>query len=140
MCESRCPPETRTSRAARREPRASRAARFCDGRPSDRCVLPFFAEPPARRDAARTRVAPRAIDGLRPAAILHAVRAPAAIVPLLLATVLASGSAGAQELGAGSQAPPFALPGSDGEVHRLSDHVGERGVVLAWFPKAFTPG
>ncbi len=40
----------------------------------------------------------------------------------------------------GDPAPPFALPGSDGRVHRLSDHLGRRVVVLAWFPKAFTAG
>lgn len=46
----------------------------------------------------------------------------------------------AGELAPGDPAPAFALPGSDGEIHRLADHVGKRGVVLAWFPKAFTPG
>lgn len=40
----------------------------------------------------------------------------------------------------GAVAPPFELPGSDGSVHRLSDQVGKRTVVLAWFPKAFTGG
>jgi peroxiredoxin Q/BCP len=37
-------------------------------------------------------------------------------------------------------APPFELPGSDGKTYRLSDFVGRRAVVLAWFPKAFTGG
>ncbi len=41
---------------------------------------------------------------------------------------------------AGDPAPAFELAGSDGKTHALSDHVGKRGVVLAWFPKAFTPG
>ena len=36
-------------------------------------------------------------------------------------------------------APPFSLVGSDGKTHKLSDYKG-RGVVLAWFPKAFTGG
>jgi len=40
----------------------------------------------------------------------------------------------------GDTAPPFALPGSDGAMHSLSDHAGKRTVVLAWFPKAFTGG
>jgi len=44
------------------------------------------------------------------------------------------------ELAVGDLAPGFELKGSDGRVHRLSDHIGRRGVVLAWFPKAFTPG
>ena len=39
----------------------------------------------------------------------------------------------------GDQAPEFALPGSDGKVHKLSDYKGKT-VVLAWFPKAFTGG
>ena len=40
----------------------------------------------------------------------------------------------------GDLAPEFTLPGSDGKTHSLSDHVGERAVVIAWFPKAFTGG
>ena len=43
-------------------------------------------------------------------------------------------------LAVGSVAPDFALPGSDGHVHRLADDRGKRAVVLAWFPKAFTGG
>ncbi len=39
----------------------------------------------------------------------------------------------------GDVAPAFALQGSDGKVHRLSDYKGKT-VVLAWFPKAFTGG
>jgi peroxiredoxin Q/BCP len=59
---------------------------------------------------------------------------------LALAALLASGAAQAAELAPGARAPAFALAGSDGREHRLSDHAGQRGVVLAWFPKAFTPG
>ncbi|MBN1393661.1 MAG: peroxiredoxin [Pirellulales bacterium] len=40
----------------------------------------------------------------------------------------------------GDEAPDFSLPGSDGKTHALSDFRGRRAVVLAWFPKAFTPG
>ena len=39
----------------------------------------------------------------------------------------------------GDVAPAFALQGSDGKIHRLSDYKGKT-VVLAWFPKAFTGG
>jgi len=39
----------------------------------------------------------------------------------------------------GQPAPEFELPGTDGNTHRLADHRG-RFVVLAWFPKASTPG
>jgi peroxiredoxin Q/BCP len=54
--------------------------------------------------------------------------------------LLLSGFAGAGELAVGDPAPDFELTGSDGEVYRLSDIRGERVVVLAWFPKAFTGG
>ena len=43
------------------------------------------------------------------------------------------------ELKIGDPAPDFALPGSDGKTHKLSDYKGKT-VVLAWFPKAFTGG
>jgi hypothetical protein len=43
------------------------------------------------------------------------------------------------KLKAGDPAPAFALQGSDGKLHRLSDYKGKT-VVLAWFPKAFTGG
>ena len=43
------------------------------------------------------------------------------------------------DLKVGDMAPDFALPGSDGQVHNLSDYRGQT-VVLAWFPKAFTGG
>ena len=39
----------------------------------------------------------------------------------------------------GDVAPDFALQGSDGKVHRLSEYKGKT-VVLAWFPAAFTAG
>ena len=45
----------------------------------------------------------------------------------------------APTLKVGDQAPPFALQGSDGKIHKLSDYKGKT-VVLAWFPKAFTGG
>jgi peroxiredoxin Q/BCP len=62
------------------------------------------------------------------------------LAALVLSIFAAASPALAGELSVGSPAPAFALPGSDGRVHRLADHVGKRGVVLAWFPKAFTPG
>lgn len=45
----------------------------------------------------------------------------------------------AVELKVGDMAPNFTLAGSDGKIHKLSDHKG-KAVVLAWFPKAFTGG
>lgn len=46
----------------------------------------------------------------------------------------------AAALEAGDRAPAFSLPGSDGQTHALADRIGKRGVVIAWFPAAFTPG
>ena len=57
-----------------------------------------------------------------------------------LALLAGAADARAEELAPGSKAPEFALPGSDGRLHGLADFAGKQGVVLAWFPKAFTPG
>jgi hypothetical protein len=40
----------------------------------------------------------------------------------------------------GDVAPDFELRGSDGRTYRLGDFAGQRAVVVAWFPKAFTGG
>lgn len=58
----------------------------------------------------------------------------------ILALLTGPAAAHAQSLAPGARAPEFSLPGSDGRQHRLADLLGTRGVVLAWFPKAFTPG
>jgi peroxiredoxin Q/BCP len=63
----------------------------------------------------------------------------ACLSALALAALLGPSLATA-ELAVGADAPGFSLPGSDGATHALADHAGKRGVVLAWFPKAFTPG
>jgi peroxiredoxin Q/BCP len=57
-----------------------------------------------------------------------------------LGVFLCCASVSAADLKAGDVAPDFALPGSDGATHKLSDLKGKRAVVLAWFPKAFTGG
>jgi peroxiredoxin Q/BCP len=54
-------------------------------------------------------------------------------------SLLGGGSAAAGPA-VGEQAPAFELEGSDGKHYALSQFVGERGVVLAWFPRAFTSG
>lgn len=46
----------------------------------------------------------------------------------------------ASALEVGQPAPDFSLQGSDGVAYSRADFVGKRGFVLAWFPKAFTPG
>ncbi len=48
--------------------------------------------------------------------------------------------ASAADLEVGGKAPAFELYGVDGSSYSLEEHVGKRGVVVAWFPKAFTPG
>lgn len=72
---------------------------------------------------------------------MRTVRRIAAAAPLLLAVLsvpLAAMAEGMPKVG--DRAPDFTLAGSDGKSYALSDFVGEREVVLAWFPKAFTPG
>jgi hypothetical protein len=45
------------------------------------------------------------------------------------------------ELAVGDPAPNFTLQGSDGARYELKSLLASgQGVVLAWFPKAFTPG
>jgi peroxiredoxin Q/BCP len=61
-------------------------------------------------------------------------------IALTVLLLLTAAVAGAEDLVVGSKAPPFSLMGSDGGTHTLAEHAGKRGVVLAWFPKAFTPG
>jgi peroxiredoxin Q/BCP len=61
----------------------------------------------------------------------------------LLRSVLASVmlcATHASALEVGQKAPDFTLVGSDGVTYRLADFAGKRGLVLAWFPKAFTSG
>jgi peroxiredoxin Q/BCP len=58
-----------------------------------------------------------------------------------LLTLLVLGTAPlSAQIKVGDAAPDFSLQGSDGKTHRLSDFKGKRGVVIAWFPKAFTGG
>jgi peroxiredoxin Q/BCP len=61
-------------------------------------------------------------------------------IALAVSLLLTAAVAAAEEVGVGSKAPSFSLIGSDGRTHTLAEHLGKRGVVLAWFPKAFTPG
>src|SRR4051794_6811711 len=58
-----------------------------------------------------------------------------------LGTLLAGAGAGAaDELKVGDKAPDFSVKGSDGKTYSLADFKGKQGVVIAWFPKAFTGG
>jgi peroxiredoxin Q/BCP len=40
----------------------------------------------------------------------------------------------------GDPAPDFSVKASDGKTYKLADFKGKTPVVIAWFPKAFTPG
>jgi thioredoxin-dependent peroxiredoxin len=64
------------------------------------------------------------------------------MMALLFVPPLLFGCAAARsgDLKVGDTAPEFALAGSDGKTHRLSDYRGRQAVVLAWFPRAFTSG
>jgi thioredoxin-dependent peroxiredoxin len=58
-----------------------------------------------------------------------------------LGIVLSGRAASAAEgLKVGDKAPDFTLKASDGKTYSLADFKGKKGVVIAWFPKAFTGG
>lgn len=40
----------------------------------------------------------------------------------------------------GEMAPDFVMTGSDGKEYKLSQFKGKSGVIIAWYPKAFTGG
>lgn len=63
-----------------------------------------------------------------------------ALACLFALSLCAMASIAADELKVGADVPNFELMGSDGMVHKLSDFKGKQAVVIAWFPKAFTPG
>jgi peroxiredoxin Q/BCP len=44
------------------------------------------------------------------------------------------------EVSVGDPAPAFSLRGSDGKTYSNEDFNGEKVIVIAWFPKAFTGG
>jgi peroxiredoxin Q/BCP len=71
------------------------------------------------------------------------VRGPMRLMSALaVSCALAWTPAAAAELEVGSRAPNFTLQGSDGKEYTLEGLLkdGTPGVVLAWFPKAFTSG
>jgi peroxiredoxin Q/BCP len=63
-------------------------------------------------------------------------------IATFMGSLLAMGAAAvAEELKVGDQAPDFKLVGSDGKTHSLSElNKQGKAVVLAWFPRAMTPG
>ncbi len=63
---------------------------------------------------------------------------PSALV--LAAAAFASAPASGASPDVGDMAPDFTLPSTDGSEVTLSSYAGEKNVVLAFFPKAFTSG
>jgi peroxiredoxin len=64
-------------------------------------------------------------------------------VRILMAMLVAGGSLGAAWAGplkVGDRAPDFALPDQNGKVVKLSDFLGKKNVVLAFYVLAFTGG
>ena len=57
-----------------------------------------------------------------------------------LLAVMALGSQLAAALEVGDKAPDFSLQASDGKTYSLSEFSGDKPVVIAFFPKAFTGG
>jgi peroxiredoxin Q/BCP len=68
------------------------------------------------------------------------IRRIAATIATSIVLLLGVGTAIAEDLEPGAMAPGFELAGSNGKTYTLAQFVGKQGVVLAWFPKAFTPG
>jgi peroxiredoxin Q/BCP len=62
-----------------------------------------------------------------------------ALLSALVAAVALGGQLAAA-LEVGDKAPDFSLPASDGKTYSLSQFLGEKPVVIAFFPKAFTGG
>ena len=58
----------------------------------------------------------------------------------LMTVFVVLGSQFAAALEVGDKAPDFSLQGSDGETYSLSQFAGDKPVVIAFFPKAFTGG
>jgi len=53
---------------------------------------------------------------------------------------LGRASASTVVLRVGDRAPEFVAQASDGATYRLTDFLGRKPIVIAWFPKAFTSG
>ena len=62
---------------------------------------------------------------------------------VFLSALIAAVSLGGQfaaALEVGDKAPDFTLQASDGKTYSMSQFVGNKPVVIAFFPKAFTGG
>jgi peroxiredoxin Q/BCP len=78
--------------------------------------------------------------GTAAAAILAAACAVAAVAAGAALAQEKGGAMGTGLVEAGAEAPDFRLNDHEGRAVRLSDLRGKHWVVLAFFPKAMTPG
>jgi len=62
------------------------------------------------------------------------------LLAISAAAAFVASAAGAAGLEVGDAAPDFTLQSTDGTTVNLRELVGKQAVVVAWFPKAFTPG
>ena len=67
----------------------------------------------------------------------HKIRGAATLLLLALAAPLAARAA---SLNVGDKAPDFTLPDQNGNKVKLSDFLGKKNVVLAFYVLAFTGG
>lgn len=59
---------------------------------------------------------------------------------MLIAAAVPAQDEAPKRLKVGDKAPDFKLTGSDGKQYTLKQFAGKQGVVIAWYPKAFTSG
>ena len=62
------------------------------------------------------------------------------LTQLALFATVALGSQFVAALEVGDKVPDFTLQASDGQTYSMSQFLGEKPVVIAFFPKAFTGG
>ncbi len=61
----------------------------------------------------------------------------------VVAAAAVAGTGAAEEktpLKVGDKAPAFKLTASDGKEYTLDQFLGKQAIVIAWYPKADTPG
>jgi peroxiredoxin Q/BCP len=62
------------------------------------------------------------------------------VAGLMALAFVASTSLAAEALKVGDDAPDFTMTGTDGKTYKLSDFKGKQAVIVAWYPRADTPG
>ena len=61
-------------------------------------------------------------------------------VGLVALALVAAISLAVEALKVGDDAPDFTMTGTDGKTYKLSDFKGKQAVIVAWYPRADTPG